>query len=120
MRLCLPVDLNRISKTGHRAFSCLRGNQTRIEVHPTKNKGEYKGISSMNGESSKVSAGEQSGRLADFLRSQKETFLAELGEGRGEGWVVAMGNEAGGKQLGKSWTLHMGRRSSANLITVRS
>ncbi|GMK55085.1 hypothetical protein CspeluHIS016_0201410 [Cutaneotrichosporon spelunceum] len=36
-----------------------------------------------------------SGRLADWIVSQKETFLADLAAGRGKGWTVAVGNEAG-------------------------
>ncbi|ORY34668.1 hypothetical protein BCR39DRAFT_462052 [Naematelia encephala] len=35
------------------------------------------------------------GRLAAFLQSQKESFLGEIREGRGKGWTVVMGNEAG-------------------------
>lgn len=36
-----------------------------------------------------------SGRLVDFLRSQKEAFLGDLEGGNGNGWVMVMGNEAG-------------------------
>lgn len=39
------------------------------------------------------------GRLADFLQSQKEAFLGDLKAGSGKGWVLAMGNEAGGKLI---------------------
>ncbi|CAK9784543.1 DHH phosphoesterase [Cutaneotrichosporon oleaginosum] len=35
------------------------------------------------------------GRLADWLLSQKESFLADLAAGRGKGWLIAVGNEAG-------------------------
>ncbi|BEI81709.1 hypothetical protein CcaverHIS002_0208690 [Cutaneotrichosporon cavernicola] len=35
------------------------------------------------------------GRLADWLVSQKEAFLADLKAGRGKGWIVSVGNEAG-------------------------
>jgi hypothetical protein len=37
------------------------------------------------------------GRLADWLLSQKESFLSDLAAGRGKGWLVAVGNEAGGE-----------------------
>lgn len=36
-------------------------------------------------------------RLAGFLQSQKELFLGDLESGKGKGWTVAVGNEAGGK-----------------------
>lgn len=37
------------------------------------------------------------GRLAGFLQSQKDEFVADLKEGKGKGWIVVMGNEAGGE-----------------------
>ncbi|KAK4686680.1 exopolyphosphatase, partial [Tremellales sp. Uapishka_1] len=37
----------------------------------------------------------ESGRLGGFLQSQKELFLNDLKEGKGRGWTLAMGNEAG-------------------------
>jgi hypothetical protein len=36
-------------------------------------------------------------RLAGFLQSQKELFFGDLENGKGKGWTVAMGNEAGGQ-----------------------
>jgi exopolyphosphatase len=36
-------------------------------------------------------------RLAGFLQSQKELFFGDLESGKGKGWTVAVGNEAGGK-----------------------
>nr|XP_031858410.1 uncharacterized protein CI109_006173 [Kwoniella shandongensis]KAA5525482.1 hypothetical protein CI109_006173 [Kwoniella shandongensis] len=48
-------------------------------------------MSSTNGNGDSV----KEGRLAGFLISQKETFLQDLKEGRGKGWTVVMGNEAG-------------------------
>ncbi|KAJ9099759.1 hypothetical protein QFC21_003757 [Naganishia friedmannii] len=35
------------------------------------------------------------GRLATFLQDQRKAFLQDLQDGNGQGWVVAMGNEAG-------------------------
>lgn len=37
-------------------------------------------------------------RLAGFLQSQKELFFGDLQGGKGKGWTVAMGNEAGGER----------------------
>ncbi|KAL1405055.1 Exopolyphosphatase [Vanrija albida] len=37
----------------------------------------------------------QGGRLADFLKSQNAAFLADLKAGKGKGWLVVNGNEAG-------------------------
>lgn len=45
--------------------------------------------------SSRLESAEGGSRLADFLITQKERFLADLKNGNGNGWVVAMGNEAG-------------------------
>ena len=36
-------------------------------------------------------------RLAGFLQSQKELFFQDLKGGKGKGWTVAIGNEAGGE-----------------------
>lgn len=87
MRLCIPVDLNKVSQTGHKAFSCLKGAKEGIN-------GTF---STMNG-GSKSSDGDviQPGRLADFLALQKETFLDDLKRGKFDNWTFAMGNEAGG------------------------
>ncbi|KAJ9111666.1 hypothetical protein QFC19_001025 [Naganishia cerealis] len=35
------------------------------------------------------------GKLAAFLQNQRTAFLQDLHDGRAQGWVVAMGNEAG-------------------------
>ncbi|KGB76864.2 exopolyphosphatase [Cryptococcus deuterogattii R265] len=35
------------------------------------------------------------GRLAGFLSSQKDLFLQDLKDGKGKGWTVVMGNQAG-------------------------
>lgn len=37
------------------------------------------------------------GRLADFIQSQNEAFVADLKGGSGKGWHIVMGNEAGGE-----------------------
>lgn len=36
------------------------------------------------------------GRLAGFLSSQRDLFLQDLKDGKGKGWTVVMGNQAGG------------------------
>jgi exopolyphosphatase len=36
-------------------------------------------------------------RLAGFLQSQKELFFQDLQSGKGKGWTVSVGNEAGGE-----------------------
>jgi hypothetical protein len=41
-------------------------------------------------------ASTKSGQLAGFLREQRRDFLAALNGGDAKGWVVVMGNEAGG------------------------
>jgi exopolyphosphatase len=38
-------------------------------------------------------------RLAGFLQSQKELFFGDLQNGKGKGWTVAVGNEAGGEYI---------------------
>jgi exopolyphosphatase len=43
-----------------------------------------------------ANGGVKEGRLAGFLQSQKELFLQDLRDGKGKGWTVATGNEAGG------------------------
>ncbi|WVN90887.1 uncharacterized protein L203_106132 [Cryptococcus depauperatus CBS 7841] len=42
-----------------------------------------------------ISEGNGEGRLAGFLSSQKNSFLQDLKDGKGKGWIVVMGNEAG-------------------------
>lgn len=37
------------------------------------------------------------GRLAGFLSSQRDLFLHDLKDGKGKGWTVVMGNQAGGE-----------------------
>lgn len=39
----------------------------------------------------------QSGRLADFLKSQNAAFVDDLKAGKGKGWLLVNGNEAGGE-----------------------
>lgn len=59
-----------------------------------------------SGEAAKTAGGLQAGadegtmgRLAGFLESQKSEFLADLKDGKGKGWVMVMGNEAGGMSI---------------------
>lgn len=44
------------------------------------------------------------GGLAHFLSAQKDAFLADVDSGRAQGWVVAMGNEAGGESV-RRWNI---------------
>ncbi|WVQ96068.1 hypothetical protein IAU59_003168 [Kwoniella sp. CBS 9459] len=109
MRLCVPFSLQRISSTAHNSISCqaqalrrpfssttstkyqagvgLEGIMAEVQNHAEKLNG-VNGNGNGNGEA-------QEGRLAGFLRSQKEAFLGDLRDGRGKGWTVVMGNEAG-------------------------
>jgi hypothetical protein len=81
MRPCLPFSIHRISSTAHRTLSC-----------QSLNLG--KNNSSM---STSVNEADLAGsRLAGFLQSQKELFFGDLENGKGKGWTVAVGNEAGG------------------------
>ncbi len=90
MRICLPFSLTRISSTAHQTFSCQYSTKTGIS-----------GSESIMSEAAKdgaVTDGEiQVGRLAGFLQSQKDLFLSDLKGGNLKGWIVAMGNEAGGE-----------------------
>jgi len=86
MRPCLPFSIHRISTTAHRTLSC-----------QSLNLG--KNNSSM---STSVNEADLAGsRLAGFLQSQKELFFGDLENGKGKGWTVAVGNEAGGTSLSR-------------------
>jgi hypothetical protein len=37
------------------------------------------------------------GNLAMFLQTQNEAFVKDLKDGKGKGWTVVSGNEAGGE-----------------------
>ncbi|KAL7425171.1 Exopolyphosphatase [Cryptotrichosporon argae] len=78
MRLCVPLALDRISASAHRAFACNATNHaSRLYAYPS------------------AMSNVQEGKLAGFLRSQKDEFLVDLERGNVRGWTVAMGNEAG-------------------------
>ena len=89
MRPCLPFSLHRISKSAHRTLSC---NYTSNITSA--------GTTTMNTGPGEVNESDLMGsRLAGFLQSQKELFFQDLQGGKGKGWTVAVGNEAGGKSL---------------------
>lgn len=124
MRPCLPFSLSRISNTAHSKLACpprvpvaaypgtslssttfIRPTTatTRLynsmptpdlEVRPPVTTTMAKPATDV-----KVDAGEEveMGRLAGFLESQKAEFLADLSAGKGQGWILCMGNEAGGE-----------------------
>lgn len=94
MRICVPFSLSKISASAHRKLSC----QYSASAGPSSGT-----VLNMSGSQEEV----QPGRLAGFLQSQKELFLGDLKDGKGKGWTVAMGNEAGGKpscSRTPSWT----------------
>lgn len=81
MRPCLPFSIHRISTAAHRTLSC-----------------QAQSLGYKNSSMSTVNEADLAGsRLAGFLQSQKELFYGDLENGKGKGWTVAVGNEAGGK-----------------------
>jgi len=81
MRPCLPFSIHRISSAAHRTLSC-------------QSLSLGKNTSAM---STSINEADLAGsRLAGFLQSQKELFFGDLENGKGKGWTVAVGNEAGG------------------------
>lgn len=87
MRPCLPFSLHRISKSAHRTLSCNYTTNTTTTSTTTSKMG-----------TGQVNEADLLGsRLAGFLQSQKELFFQDLQGGKGKGWTVAVGNEAGGK-----------------------
>lgn len=82
MRVCLPFSLHRISSSAHRAWSC---------QSPYRNLA----MSTASGNQATGSTGSTGSILGDFLVSQRELFLADLQAGKGKGWTVSVGNEAG-------------------------
>lgn len=125
MRPCLPFSLSRISNTAHSKLSCpprvpvaaylgtTSATTSFIRPIPVTTR-PYNSMPTPdlevkppvtttmarpNSGDVKVDAGEevQMGRLAGFLESQKAEFLADLSAGKGKGWILCMGNEAGGE-----------------------
>ena len=88
MRVCVPLDLTKISHASHRAFSCLNSTSTTTSA-------SIMGVKTPFADATE--AGFEPGRLAEFLKEQKETFLEDLRRGRSGNWTIAMGNEAGGE-----------------------
>lgn len=87
MRPCLPFSIHRISKSAHRTLSC-------------QSVGLAGQSSSANNKTIMASEPDLMGsKLAGFLQSQKELFFEDLEAGKGKGWTVAVGNEAGGESL---------------------
>lgn len=88
MRLCIPKNFNLSSSSSsfHIAhkWSC-RPRINNTIIFET-------GLETM----STSTNGYPGGKLADYLRIQKKAFLSDLKGGQANGWVLAMGNEAGG------------------------
>lgn len=80
MRVCLPFSLTRLSTTAHNTFSC--------QARP---------VSSIVMNNTAIQSTAAEGRLAGFLSSQRDLFLQDLKDGKGKGWTVVMGNQAGGE-----------------------
>lgn len=98
MRVCVPLDLTRISHASHRAFSCLK--------NPSVDSAIAMGVKTPFANATE--AGFEPGKLAEFLLEQKETFLEDLRRGRRGNWTIAMGNEAGGElQVGLQSCRHV-------------
>lgn len=83
MRVCLPFSLARLSTTAHNTLSC--------QARP---------VSSIIMDNATIQSGSDNatvpeGKLAGFLSSQRDLFLQDLKDGKGRGWSVVMGNQAG-------------------------
>jgi hypothetical protein len=93
MRPCLPFSLSRLSQVAHQRLSCegIAISGTRVYTNSS--------TITMGDTTEAVPTGAlgPEGRLAGFLQSQKELFLQDLRDGKGKGWTVATGNEAGGE-----------------------
>lgn len=126
MRLCVPLNLNRVSNQLHRAVACsplpsaavLAATSplitstlaTPVQTTTINSRVSSRPFSSVaplatpsTSSSSNMSSSVTPGRLADWLLSQKEAFIGDLKAGRGKGWLVTMGNEAGGEYGRCSW-----------------
>lgn len=83
MRLCIPLDLNKLGSTTHRAFSCLSS-----QNQPSK---------------TMATMAQATGKLDAFLQAQKTAFLDHLQQAKQGGrsdlspWTLVVGNEAGGE-----------------------
>jgi exopolyphosphatase len=104
MRLCLPFSLHRISTAAHQRLTCQGiANGTRIQLAPLSTKIGASGSTNTTSMSTVLDGGDGReavvGRLGAFLLSQKESFVQDIKDGRGRGWVLAMGNEAGGEHV---------------------
>ena len=113
-RFCLPFSLERISTSTHNRWSCQgdirqssNGGTTRPGTYSDTGKLDDTDMSDSDATHSTVAAGAEGGspskahyahlgRLAGWLQAQKDAFLGDLKTGNGKGWVVVMGNEAGG------------------------
>lgn len=128
MRPCLPFSLSRISSTAHSKLTCpapllkgfvppftattLSSTTTRpyssiptpdIVIKPSVPTSAAKMTEGKTTANPIPASGEtEMGRLAGFLESQKSEFLADLSAGKGKGWILVMGNEAGGMSI--PWT----------------
>ena len=79
-RPCLPFSFARISSSAHKTLSC-----------------EALGAMSGSGGQGSPDVPKSDRRLAGFLATQKEAFMADAKAGNLSGWTIAMGNEAGGE-----------------------
>ncbi|KAK8849738.1 hypothetical protein IAR55_005073 [Kwoniella newhampshirensis] len=99
MRPCVPFSLVRISKTAHQRLVCSSVLSRPLSSSSANLDGIMSGdldIVEENGNRSGNGEGiVKEGRLAGFLASQRDLFLGDLEEGKGKGWTVVMGNEAG-------------------------
>jgi exopolyphosphatase len=99
---CVPFNLHRISGAAHYRYSCY-SNSTSTSTHSTHTHTmSTSNASSETHDASGPGAGAgkaypQLGRLAGFLQAQKDAFVGDLRAGNGKGWVVVMGNDAGGE-----------------------
>jgi len=66
------------------------------ENQPQKPTGEVSAVLDMTGGEDTPDVQGGMSRLAGFLVDQRDAFLSDLKAGKGKGWTVVMGNEAGG------------------------
>lgn len=95
MRLCLPINLQRISTKLHKQLSC-----SPVPPSLAANVSSFSSSSTSTSNptmTATVDSTTQPGRVADFILSQKEAFLADAASKNLKGWTVITGNEAGGE-----------------------